>query len=139
MKKILIAAAAVSMLAVAAPAIAQDYRHGDGRYEQRRDNRGDSRYDRRDDRGWQSNRYERQINQEQREFRNRLYAGMRSGRLSEREAGRFRQGLAQNEQLEARYLRGGLSRAEYRELSSRLDRLGTLMAYDANDRNNYRG
>jgi hypothetical protein len=120
MKKLLAAAAAVSMLAVAAPASAQ-YRDRDDRYDR--------------DRG----RYDFNINAEQRRLDQRLYAGQRSGRISYREAGRLRAEFGQIVRLESRYRRDGLSRWERADLSRRLDRLNVLVTAEMRDRNDYRG
>ena len=128
MKKLFAAAAAVSMLAVAAPAFAQ-YRDSD-RYDRDRDYRRDRDYDR--DR-------EFNINAQQRRLEQRLYAGQRSGRLSYREAGRLRAEFGQIVRLEARYRNNGLSRWERADLSRRLDRLDTLLTAEIRDRNDYRG
>jgi hypothetical protein len=122
MKKLLAAAAAVSMLAVAAPASAQ-YRD----YDRGRDYRGDRDYDRGG------------INAEQRQLERRIYQGMRTGRLSEREAGRLRAEFGHIVRLEARYRRNGLTRWERVDLNRRLDRLEMLVTAEMRDRNNYRG
>lgn len=130
MKKLLAAAAAASMLAVAAPAFAQhrDY----DRYD-----RGD-RFDR--DRDYRrGDRYDFNINAEQRRLEQRLYAGQRSGRLSYREAGRLRAEFGNIVHLEARYRRNGLSHWERADLSRRLDRLDMLLTAEMRDRNDYRG
>jgi hypothetical protein len=122
MKKLLAAAAAVGMIAIAAPASAE--------------HRSD-RYERSYDRDWGRHGYN--INAEQARLWDRLYAGMRNGRLSEREASRYRAGLGEIRRLEARYRRNGLSQWERADLIRRLDRLDTLMTSDIRDRNNYRG
>ena len=137
MKNLLIAAAALSAFAMAAPASAQGYRHNDGRdYHRDNDYRRDN--DRRDDyrRG---DRYSFNINAEQRRIDARIHAGLRSGRLSEREAGRIRAGFGDIARLEARYRRDGLTQWERADLSRRLDRLNVLLTAEMNDRNNYRG
>lgn len=131
MKKLLAAAAAVSMLAVAAPASAQ-WRDSD-RYD-----RGD-RYDRDYDRDHRDRRNDFNINFEQRRLEQRLYAGQRSGRLSYREAGRLRAEFGQIVRLEARYRHNGLTRWERTDLMRRLDRLDTLLTAELRDRNDYRG
>jgi hypothetical protein len=123
MKKLLAAAAAVSMLAVAAPAFAQ-YRD----YDRGRDHRYDRDYDR-----------DFNINAQQRRLEQRIYAGQRSGRLSYREAGRLRAAFGEIVRLEARYRNNGLSRWEQVDLSRRLDRLDTLLTAEIRDRNDYRG
>ena len=134
MKKLLAAAAAVSMLAVAAPAFAQ-YRDSDrgDRYDRDRDYRRDGDYRR--DRDY--DRYD--INAQQRRLEQRIYAGQRSGRLSYREAGRLRAAFGEIVRIEARYRHNGLSRWEQVDLSRRLDRLDTLLTAEIRDRNDYRG
>lgn len=136
MKKLLAAAAAVSMLAVAAPASAQWYGDRDRDYRYDRDYRQDrdDRYDR--DR---YDRYYHDLDAYQRQIERRLYAGERSGRLSYREAGRLRAEFGHIVHLEARYRRNGLARWEYADLMRRLDRLDTLMTAELRDRNDYRG
>jgi hypothetical protein len=121
MKKLLAAAAAVSMLAVAAPASAQW--NGDRDRDYRRHDRS----------------YDFNINAQQRRLEQRIYAGQRSGRLSYREAGRLRAEFGDIVRLEARYRRNGLTRWEHADLSRRLDRLDTLLTAEMRDRNNYRG
>jgi len=127
MKKLLAVAAAVSMLAVAAPASAQYRDRDDYRYDRDRDYRDYDRYQRFN------------INAEQRRLEQRIYAGQRSGRLSYREAGRLRAEFGHIVHLEQRYRRGGLSRWERADLSRRLDRLDTLLTAEMRDRNDYRG
>ena len=102
------------------------YERNDG---QDRYGRGDDRYNR----GWMS------INARQRMIENRIYAGMRSGRLSEREAGRIRAEFGDIVRLEARYRRNGLNGWERADLDRRFDRLDALITAEARDRNNYRG
>ena len=125
MKKLLAAAAAVSMLAVAAPAFAQ-YRD----------------YDR--DRGYndwndENVRSVRSIDARQDNLERRIYRGMRNGQLSPREASRLRAAFGQIAGFEERYRRGGFSRWEIRDLHFRLDRLNTLLVAEVSDRNNRRG
>ena len=143
MKKLLAAAAAVSMLAVAAPAFAQ-YRDNDrdGRYDRDDGYDRDGRYDRDRDYDRDHRRGDRgdfNINAEQRRLEQRIYAGQRSGRLSYREAGRLRAEFGQIVRLEARYRHNGLNRWERTDLSRRLDRLDTLLTAELRDRNDYRG
>ncbi len=129
MNKLLAAAVAVSMLAVAAPASAQSWQQV--RHQQY------DRYDSgRHDRDW---RRGHSIEAELDRLWNRLYAGERSGRLSEREASRYRAGLGDVRRLAVYYSRNGLDRWERADLMRRLDRLDTLMTSDIRDRNNYRG
>jgi hypothetical protein len=125
MKKLLAAAAAVSMLAVAAPAFAQ-YRD----------------YDR--DRGYNDWNDEnvssiRSVDARQANLERRIFRGMRNGELSEREASRLRANFGQIAGFEQRYRRGGFTRWEIRDLHFRLDRLNTLLVAEISDRNNRRG
>jgi hypothetical protein len=134
MKKLLAAAAAVSMLAVAAPAFAQ-YRDND------RGDRSD-RYDRdRDRNDWNDEnvRSIRSVDARQNELERRIFRGMRNGQLSEREASRLRANFGQIAGFEQRYRRGGFTRWEIRDLHFRLDRLNTLLVAEVSDRNNHRG
>ena len=86
MKKLLIAAAALSAFAIAAPASAQGYRHDSNRQnDYRRDSNRHNDY-RRDDYRRDDYRYGGNINAEQARLEQRIRYGMRSGRLSEREA-----------------------------------------------------
>lgn len=121
MKKLLAAAAAVSMLAVSAPAFAQ--------YRDRDYDRHDRDYD----------RYDRNINAEQRQIAQRIYVGSRSGRLSNQERDMLRADLDHIARLEARYRRNGLSGWERADLSRRLDRLESMVVAESRDRNNRRG
>jgi hypothetical protein len=122
MRHILALAAAVGMLAVAAPASAQ---YGD-RY------RGD------DDNRWRF-RQESSINAHQAEIRQRIRFDHRRGFLSTNEAERLRAMLRVTERLEARYRRNGLNFAEARDLHRRLDRLEARVVAEARDGNRWYG
>ncbi|HJS80015.1 MAG TPA: hypothetical protein VJ748_05280 [Vitreimonas sp.] len=115
MKKLLAAAAVLGALVVAAPASAEH------------------RYDRGYDRAWSG------INEYQRELEQRIWRGMRTGRLSEREAGRLRAEFGHIVHRERFYRRDGLSPWERRDLIRRLDRLDTLLMSELRDWNDYRG
>ena len=130
MKKLLAAAAALSMLAVAAPASAQ-YRDND-RYDRH------DRYDRND---WNDEnvRSIRSVDARQADLERRIFRGMRNGSLSEREASRLRAAFGEIAGWEQRYRRGGFTRHEIRDLHYRLDRLNTLLVAEVSDRNNRRG
>ncbi|MBX3482071.1 hypothetical protein [Phenylobacterium sp.] len=114
MKKIaLIALAAASLGAVAAPAAAQDYRHDGyrhdaGRYDQPR---WDYRHDW--DRGFNVNQMQNQLN-------DRIFRGIRSGRLTQSEARSLRSQFQEIARIEANYRRGGLNASERRDLERRL-------------------
>lgn len=117
MKKIaLIALAAASLGAVAAPAAAQDYRHDGGRYDGGRyDTRHDSRWDYRHDwdRGFNVNQMQNQLN-------DRIFRGIRNGRLTQNEARNLRGQFQEITRLEVNYRRGGLTRWERTDLERRL-------------------
>lgn len=139
MKRLLAAAAAVSMLAVAAPASAQ-YRDNDRYDRSDRNDRDRDRYDRdRNDWNDENVRSIRSVDARQRDLEQRIYRGMRNGRLSEREASRLRAAFGEIAGWEQRYRRGGFSRQEIRDLHYRLDRLNTLLVAEVSDRNNHRG
>lgn len=104
MKKFLLVAAAVSALAVAAPAAAQNYG------------------------GWQS------INQRQAQLDQRIDVGVRNGSLTRAEANSLRAQFRGIAQIEARYRRGGLSQWERNDLDRRFDSLSQQIRYQRNDR-----
>lgn len=85
------------------------------------------RHDRQDN-AWQP------INQRQRMLDNRIDAGVRSGRLTFREAVRLRSEFRDIAQLEMRYRRGGLTLWERRDLDRRFDRLETQLFASLRDR-----
>ncbi len=115
MKKIaLIALAAASLGAMAAPAAAQNYGRDydrDGRVEGRAEGRWDYRHDW--DRGFN-------INQMQRQLDIRIDRGIRNGRLTREEARRMHAQFRDITRLEAAYRRNGLNRYERNELERRL-------------------
>lgn len=82
----------------------------------------------RQDRGWVS------INQRQRMLDNRIHAGVRSGRLTFREATRLRAEFREIAQLEARYRRNGLTQRERADLDRRFDRLESQLYASLRDR-----
>lgn len=77
------------------------------------------------------------INQRQAQLEQRIEMGVRTGRLSRREAARLRVEFRQLEQLEARYRRSrpGLTMAERRDLDMRFDRLSARIRLESTDRN----
>jgi hypothetical protein len=115
MKKIaLIALAAASLGAVAAPAVAQDYRHDGYRHDAGRYNnsaRWDYRHDW--DRGFNVNQMQNQLN-------DRIFRGIRNGRLTQNEARNLRGQFQEITRLEVNYRRGGLNAWERRDLERRL-------------------
>lgn len=137
MKKFVTALVALSAIAAAVPAVAQDYGRGDGRSHERGDDRGyDRGYGRGDDRGygdrWGSGyelraRYERIDQRIQRAQRNRT--------ISYREADRLTQQLRELRRLDRqyRYSDGRLSRWEQRDLEQRADRLEWRLRQERRD------
>jgi hypothetical protein len=112
MKKALLSAAALSALAVAAPAAAQ-YQNG----YQTGPQRGDYRGDQNDDYGVGGNaNFSARIGRLQAQ----LDAGVRAGEIDRREAWRVRQQLTQLTQLERRYAVGGFTGQERADLQQRL-------------------
>ena len=117
MKKIaLIALAAVSLGAMAAPAAAPGYDRND---------RYDSRYDdsRQDNSRWNYRHdWDRgfNINQMQGRLEHRIDRGIRNGRLTRHEANVMRDQFVGIARLEARYRQNGLSRYERNDLERRL-------------------
>ena len=97
MKNLLLSMATVSILAVGAPAAAQDYRY---------DTRADARIDGRIG-----------------ELQSRLDVGVRQGSINRREAQLLRSELRELGRLERRYARDGLSRGEREELQVRIQSL----------------
>ncbi|HET9229710.1 MAG TPA: hypothetical protein VFO00_00370 [Vitreimonas sp.] len=93
------------------------------------------RYERQDrqDRGWQS------INQRQRQLDARIDAGIRSGRISYREAHALRAEFQRIATLEARYRRNGLRDWERADLDRRFDRLSVALQAERRDYDNRRG
>jgi hypothetical protein len=75
-----------------------------------------------------------QLDARQRAIFNRIEAGERTGRLSSREAYRLRGEFAEISRLQGRYMPGGLSRTEARDLHARLDRLEANVHASLNNR-----
>ena len=121
MKKIaLIALAAASLGAMAAPAAAQSYdrspdRSYDRSYDRSHDRSANARWDYRHDwdRGFN-------INQMQQRLDHRIDRGVRNGRLTREEARRMHAQFRDIARLDATYRRNGLSRYERNELERRL-------------------
>jgi hypothetical protein len=112
MKKALLSAAALSALAVAAPAAAQ-YQNG----YQTGPQRGDYRGDQNDDYGVAGNaNFSARIGRLQAQ----LDAGVRAGEIDRREAWQVRQQLTQLSQLERRYAANGFTGQERADLQQRL-------------------
>jgi len=112
MNKALLSAAALSAMAVAAPAAAQ-YQNG----YQTGPQRGDYRGDQNDDYGVGGNaNFSARIGRLQAQ----LDAGVRSGEIDRREAWRVRQQLTQLTQLERRYAVSGFTGQERADLQQRL-------------------
>lgn len=134
MKRLVSALAAVSALAVAAPALAQPYGydHGDGRYDRDRYDRydNDDRYGR-GDRYGPGDDYREQL----RRLEFRIDRGARSGRLTRREADRLSWQVQEIRRLERSYWRndGRLSGWERRDLNMRVDRLAYQVRREAWD------
>lgn len=102
-------AAGIGMIAVAAPAAAQDYRHRDGRnYDSRygREYRPAGGYD---------------INLRQDELRSKIQAGVRSGRINRDEQYQLNVKMRGIANLEARYRANGLNGRERADLEHRLN------------------
>ena len=126
-KKAILPLVAVTALAAAMPAAAQNYRGGHARDHDR------DRYEQRWDHGW--DRIDRRFAR----IDHRIDQGVRNGQLSRREASRLRAEFQQLVRLEHRYSRGGLSRWERQDLERRFDRLSAQVRYERRDRDNRRG
>jgi hypothetical protein len=120
MKRVLAAFLALATVGAAAPALAADDRRwNDRRWEDRWD-RGHERYDRRDHR-WDERAGYRGSRADRLDWR--IDQGVRSGRLTRREAARLYAELNWIAAAERRAARDGLSWYERRELDRRYDRL----------------
>lgn len=127
-KKAILPLIAVTAIAAAMPAAAQNRGGGHDRGHDRGD-----RYEQNWDRGW--DRIDRRFERLDR----RIDQGVRNGQLSRREATRLRSEFRQLIQLEHRYSRGGLSRWERNDLDRRFDRLSAQIRYERHDNNNRGG
>lgn len=127
-KKAILPLIAVTAIAAAMPAAAQNRGGGHDRGHDRGD-----RYEQNWDRGW--DRIDRRFERLDR----RIDQGIRNGQLSRREATRLRSEFRQLIQLEHRYSRGGLSRWERNDLDRRFDRLSAQIRYERHDNNNRGG
>ncbi len=103
MKKIITALAALSAIALAAPAVAQD-RYGNQN-------------------GYGHNNGGNGIEQRLEQLRQRLQFGIQRGSISRQEAVYLRNGVRQVTRLERQYSRDGLNRQERRFLQDRLQQL----------------
>ncbi|WP_409020049.1 hypothetical protein [Brevundimonas vesicularis] len=119
MKKLLIPALAVAVASTALPAAAQSY-HGPSRSPAYAQNHG----------GWQA------ISQRKVQLDRRIDQGLRNRQLSAREASRLKSELTGLVRLERQYQRGGLDRAERRELDRRYDLLEAKIRLERADQNN---
>jgi hypothetical protein len=81
---------------------------------------------------WQS------INQRQRELDRRIDLGVRTGRISRREATALRTEFRRIARLEQTYRRGGLTIRERAELDRQFDRLSARIRVEASDRDTSR-
>lgn len=132
MKTLIAALAAVTTVtAIAAPAAAQPYGRPDaGRYEQ-------NRYEQ--DRyapphhGGPESRY-RDFDRRQEMANRNIDRGLRNGVISRREAAHLRDVARGLVNLEVRYSRNGLSRAEYADLTNRYERLEQQIRIERRDR-----
>ena len=79
------------------------------------------------------------INAHQAQIEHRINQGLRSHRLSQREAAVLRAQVREVARLEARYRVNGLQTWERRDLDRRLDRLGAQVTAQLNDRNGHAG
>lgn len=137
MKKIIASVLAVSALAVAAPAFAQQGygdRDRDG-VPNRYDNYNNNRDSYRGYGQWQS------INARQANLDRRIDIGVRNGSLTRREAVRLRSEFRQISYLEQRYRRTGygLNAWERQDLDRRFDRLSARIRHERRDGQDYRG
>lgn len=136
MKKILIAAAALATLTGAAGAASAQqyygpgygYDRGDGHYGRDHDGRYD-RYDRRGD--------SRAINLRQQELRDRIDRGVRTGRLTFREAETLRAEVRNINWMERHFRANGLNYREVQILNDRLDRLERRVYAEMRDGQRY--
>ena len=119
MKKIVLALAAASALAAAAPAIAQPYGGGYDRYDGDYGRQGD--HDRYGDRGYRE-RADRLMW--------RIERAERRGQLSSGGASWLRRQVSATERLAAQYARDGFSRWERQEIDQRYDRLAARIERD---------
>lgn len=127
MKKILIAAAAAAALTGVAGAASAQHYYGPG-YGYDRDGRYD-RHERRLD--------SRQINARQHALRVRVDQGVRSGRITHREAEALRHEIRQINAMERRYRANGLNYHEAQILEARLDRLERRIYAELRDGQRY--
>lgn len=122
MKRIALSILAAATVVAAIPAAAsaqpnvRHYDNGPGRHHQQ----------------WQS------INQRQAELDRRIDIGVRTNRLSRREAVALRAEFRDIAQLERNYRRNGLSVRERADLDRRFDRLSVKIRFEANDRDRRR-
>lgn len=132
MKRLIASVLAISALAVAAPAFAQQ-----GYGDRDRDgvpNRYDNNNNNRD--GYRGNGQWQSINGRQANLDRRIDMGVRNGTLSRREAVSLRREFRQIALLESRYRRTGrgLNNWERQDLDRRFDRLSSRIRSERHDR-----
>lgn len=134
MKKILIAAAALATLTGAAGAASAQQYYGPGygydRGGERHDR--DGRYDRYERRG-----DSQEINRRQHELRERVDRGVRTGRITYREAEVLRGEIRNINWMERQYRANGLNYRETQILTERLDRLERRIYAEMRDGQRY--
>ncbi len=137
MKTLLLGMAAVSAVAIAAPAAAQ-YQSNDNRYQSDNRYQNDTRYGNQQAYAGETGLDNRIANLDQ-----RLQAGIRSGAIDRTEARGLRMEMRDLIRLEARYSTDGISVAERQELQGRIRALrqnlrtadnGAYDRYDSDDR-----
>lgn len=141
MKKLMTALLAVSALAAAAPAVAQDYSRGSDRGYDRGYDRGDDRgYDRGDDRRGDNHdgRYgygRDNLRQEYDRLAQRIQRAQRNRTISYREADRLNQQLRMLRMTDRQYRMsgGGLNRRERMDLDQRVNRLERQIRWERRD------
>lgn len=123
MKKLMTALLAVSAIAAAAPAVAQDYSRGSDRGDDRGYDRGDDR--RGDDRDGRYGNGRDNLRQDYDRLAQRITRAQRNRTISYREADRLNQQLRVVRQMDRRYRMsdGRLSRWERTDLEQRVSRL----------------
>ncbi|MES2897143.1 MAG: hypothetical protein V4759_13990 [Pseudomonadota bacterium] len=112
---------------------------------QERRGNGDGRWDNNDDNGrWDNNNWRdgqgrwMNINQRQAQLDRRIDQGVRSGKITRREAYRLRTDFQAIARLEARYRVNGLSAWERTDLDRRFDTLAARIRWERQDDERYR-
>ena len=125
-RKALLSLLAASAVAIATPALAQDYGRGHG-------DRGGG-YGQNHNGGWNGGG----LNGDQARLAQRIDRAAYNGRISRREAQHLRSQLADYQRLEWRYRRDGLSRWEREDLQRRLHRIERDLREERRDRDGRR-